>query len=172
VFSFSGILWRMEKDFCSICRSSAAVRDAVNHALEKRVKMRDIAKQSGFSKSAIHRHSQNCRSRQVLLDHRARRAHVRDRKIVIVWPNKAIPKNLDENSIVIRVVYEQQPVGNPGALINDGWTAESQETFLRFCSHEVKQHYINGVHEGALVENVERNFAGLPISDNQNMHLN
>jgi hypothetical protein len=60
----------MPRKECSICTSPEPVQRIVNQQLAGRVKMTDIAAASGFSKSAVHRHSSKCLGRAVLRDYR------------------------------------------------------------------------------------------------------
>jgi hypothetical protein len=44
---------------CKICEAAGAA-EIVNKLLDKKTFLRDIARETGFSKSAVHRHSQKC----------------------------------------------------------------------------------------------------------------
>jgi hypothetical protein len=48
------------KGDCSICAAPPEVVRAINAALSKKEKLRDLAARSGFSKSALVRHSNKC----------------------------------------------------------------------------------------------------------------
>jgi hypothetical protein len=61
----------MAKKSCSICASP--IVDLINAELEKQSKMADIAKLSGFSKSAIGRHSLNCLTRMRIQSHASKK---------------------------------------------------------------------------------------------------
>jgi hypothetical protein len=58
---------------------------AINSALAKRDKLRDIASRSGFSKSAIGRHSQKCMPQKILNDYRD--AQTTNGRSVVCWPD-------------------------------------------------------------------------------------
>ncbi len=45
---------------CSICSAPGDAAETVNAMLQKRIPLKQIALETGFSKSAVHRHSQKC----------------------------------------------------------------------------------------------------------------
>jgi hypothetical protein len=104
---------------CSICSAPVQVLKAINEGLAKRTKMRDLAKQSGFSKSAIGRHSKNCLARQILSSYQTTRFNPALGRIFVRWPDDPIcPEDVrgrflpahripGEHDVVIYVVYEK-----------------------------------------------------------------
>ena len=109
---------------CSVCSAPAQVTASVNLELSKRTKLRDIAKLSGISKSAIHRHSQKCLPREVLAAYKTARFNPNVGRVFVQWPEdpscpsdvrgkllnaRAVVASLDEiteNDVVLNVVYE------------------------------------------------------------------
>ena len=90
---------------CSVCSSPASVRAAVDSALAKHEKLRDIAHKSGFSKSAVHRHSQKCVARNVLSSHKAHFA--RGGKFFAWFPNQPFPTGLRDGDFVLEIIYAE-----------------------------------------------------------------
>src|SRR5579859_102476 len=69
---------------CSVCVSPPAVRDAIESQVREGIKLRDIERQSGFSKSDISRHCRNCVARNELTRHRSERVgSLKDSRIVL-----------------------------------------------------------------------------------------
>lgn len=110
------------KKTCSICTAPAEVQDAVNAALSKNTKLRDLAAQSRFSKSALHRHSQRCLARQVLTQHRTAKFNERRDLIFVEFPGQPPILQTPErplgfegvmritpapNDLIIKVTFEQ-----------------------------------------------------------------
>jgi len=145
----------MGKGSCSVCSAPANVTAAVNTALSKKEKLRDIAAMAGLSKSAIHRHSKHV-YRDTLSAHAARFDY-RTNKLLVIWPGESIPSNLDEHTVILKVEYESLPLYNPSALKRDGqWTADAQRDFFARVPANVQRGFVNGEHEKALLENQQR----------------
>jgi hypothetical protein len=98
----------------------------VNELLAKKARFIDISKMSGFSKSAIGRHSQKCLSRQVLRDYRdLRTPHTR---YIVRQPNGELfhvdvripSSSLRDDDVILQVSFELPPTPdtarNPAAL--------------------------------------------------------
>ena len=104
---------------CSICSAPVEVVRAINSALAKREKMRDIAARSGFSKSAIHRHSQRCVPREIISAHKSARFDARTGRVFVSWPDdpscpadtrgKLLPGHRipGEHDVMLHVQYEK-----------------------------------------------------------------
>jgi hypothetical protein len=74
---------------CSICSAPVQVLNAVNDALAKHEKLRDIAARSGFSKSAIGRHKLKCCPREILTSYKSARFDHQHGRIFVQMPNDA-----------------------------------------------------------------------------------
>jgi hypothetical protein len=92
-------------------------------ALERRIRLRDLEARSGFSKSALHRHSQNCLPTALLSAYRQQK-FVKPSRFVVLWPKSAnmpaatagadrsgLPlvfdiKNLSPEDVTIEVLFE------------------------------------------------------------------
>jgi hypothetical protein len=126
----------MGKGDCSVCSAPAEVFAAVNNALRKKEKLRDIEARAGFSRSALHRHSKNCLPKLILAEHKALTFNPKNGREVVSWPNGTFTvhgkpireENLLPDDLLIRVTYESTPIGllgNPRAVPFDDRTAES-----------------------------------------------
>lgn len=104
---------------CSICAAPAEIQKAVNDSLKNRERLRDLSKRSGFSRSALSRHSRKCIRREVLAQHRSDYFQPGD-QIAVVYPSgtshewsSGKPFNADEVAkqifFVLEVVYEKPP---------------------------------------------------------------
>jgi hypothetical protein len=111
---------------CSICSSPPAVSAAVNRQLEQKIRMRDIAAAAGFSKSAVHRHSQKCVPRQVMAQHKAGKFDPQTMLSWYLWPNgdltrQAIPYGFrggvrdkpGPRDLIFKIKYEALPPPKP-----------------------------------------------------------
>lgn len=76
------ILAGMAKGICSVCAAPPDVVQAVNEAIRKREKFRELAARTAFSRAALHRHSKKCIPRNILAEHKARKF---DNLRQIVW---------------------------------------------------------------------------------------
>jgi hypothetical protein len=56
---------------CSICSAPPEIRADIDAALEKGEGFKQLASRCAFSKSSLHRHSQNCLSKARLASHKA-----------------------------------------------------------------------------------------------------
>jgi hypothetical protein len=80
---------------CSICAAPVEVIGAINDALRKKEKLRDIEARAGFSRSALSRHSRNCIPKLILAEHKARAAKPRSGRHVVQWPPAGTLTTLD-----------------------------------------------------------------------------
>jgi len=71
---------------CSICSAPPEVLAAVNEALRKREKFRDLAERTGFSRASLHRHSKRCVPRDTLAQYKARTAVIPSGRTIVAWP--------------------------------------------------------------------------------------
>jgi hypothetical protein len=102
---------------CSICSAPADVRAAVNEALARREKFLDLAARTGFSKSALHRHSQRCVPREILSRYKNQRTPPAPERELVRWPDGRIfvwrtqqpvaPDEVRPNDIVFSVAYNR-----------------------------------------------------------------
>lgn len=124
---------------CSICAAPAEVLTAINYALARHEKLRDIEKRSGFSKSSLHRHSNKCIPRNAIVSYKTVKLNSVGRRYVVQWPDgslttstvfdsrgHAVEQRADqplqrltfdqinpETDIVLVVEYEKAIVKNP-----------------------------------------------------------
>lgn len=75
---------------CSICTAPAYIRNAVDVELSRRTRLRDIAKMTHLSKSAIHRHSKRCVSRTSLQGLHTARFNPELHRVLTRWPNDPV----------------------------------------------------------------------------------
>src|SRR5258708_2007182 len=163
------------------CRNNCTLRDkpdvlkTVKALLEKKYSAHKIEKLIGIGHSIIGRHSFHCWTKlaaEKIRSERERKRHPVKTKIVVWWPDDPKP-NLQENELLVKVVFIEQPILNPQGLMVDGaWTADAQKTFCELVGPEVKSKYISGMHENALRENFERSIPpelkfGVPTSDSK-----
>ncbi len=139
---------------CSICKAPPEVLAAVNEALRKREKFRDLAARTVFSRATLHRHSKKCLQRAALAEHKARALNPRSGRMVVQWPTGALslygnkpirPEDLLRDDFLFVVEYENidaAAVGNPRGLSP---TPEN----------------INRLHDLAIIEDAERTAAKL-----------
>ena len=142
---------------CSICAAPPEVLKAVNEALGKKEKLRNVAKRSGFSKSTLGRHRLNCLPREIIASNRSKRFNSASGQVFVSWPDDpscppdvrgkllndrgavvASLEQITENDIVMNVVYEA-PSDYYGLLDSEG----------RYLSADT-------AHARALQENAER----------------
>jgi hypothetical protein len=157
-----------DPSMCSKLNCSFAARPDVlkiiNGLLAQKVSAKKIEQQTGIPHTTAGRHSQFCVIRQQAATLKAR-TNPRSQKIVVWWPDAPYPADqITENCFVLKVVYEPGYIGNPQALAPDGWTPEAQTLFMNRVSLDVKMSYIDGQHEDALRENLERD-AGNQIAE-------
>lgn len=112
----------MAKGICSVCAAPPDVLAAVNDAIRKHEKFRDLAARTAFSRAALHRHSQKCVSRDTLSSHKSNRYDPRTDLLLIQWPGQlpalqGIPGGFlgtvrtspGPNDLVLRVEFECEP---------------------------------------------------------------
>jgi hypothetical protein len=114
----------MPRGTCSICAAPVEIRDAVAHALKRKEKLRDIAARCQFSKSALHRHAQNCLRRVILQE--AKTARNNSSRVIVLWSRldgtkDEIPRDVRDNDTLVCVTFEELDVraicnANPRAL--------------------------------------------------------
>jgi hypothetical protein len=72
---------------CSICSANPDVLAAVNQALQNKQKLDDLARESGFSRAALSRHSRKHMLRHALARNREiRLLNMDGRRVVAQWP--------------------------------------------------------------------------------------
>jgi hypothetical protein len=115
---------------CTICAAPPVVKTAVNAAPSKKEKMRDIAARGGFSKSAVHRHSQRYVWRDVLAACKtSTRFDPHNQRIFVQWPDdpiciadtrsKFVPDQIPrENDAILRVNMKSHSLSIPTCLSN------------------------------------------------------
>ena len=105
---------------CSICSAPAEVQSAVNMALRKRERLRDIQARAGFSRSALSRHSIKCLGKQILDEHKTAFFNHKTDSAWIEWPDsppglsivaenlagQARPTVPRTNDVVLRIAFE------------------------------------------------------------------
>jgi hypothetical protein len=111
---------------CSICSAPREIRERVNDALAKKVKLRTLAAESGFSRAGLSRHNRKCLPKQQLKNFRDTRKGARSGgRILIRWGeggvfcyNRAaeIAAVPNDNDILIQVTFAKSLVQNPPAL--------------------------------------------------------
>jgi hypothetical protein len=115
----------MSKGTCSICSASTDVVHAINAALEKKIPLRDLAKQSGFSRAGLSRHSRNCVGRTAISHHASMQSDLWGgrARLITVWPdengNPQFPDDFKPEDVFLVVEYERFPdkPQNPSALL-------------------------------------------------------
>jgi hypothetical protein len=109
----------MAKQSCSICAAPSDVLAAIDTALKKGEKLRDLEKRTPFSRSTLSRHGRACIPRQTLTNYR--RFNPATDKAWVRWPGQPIPAGMRDNDVLLNVVYEHidpREVGNPPALVS------------------------------------------------------
>jgi hypothetical protein len=78
----------MAKLSCTICSSPPDVRNAIDEALYKKEKLRDLEKRCAFSRATLSRHSRRCLPKNTLEAHRTRgRFNQYKHRIWIAFPD-------------------------------------------------------------------------------------
>lgn len=98
----------MAKGICSVCSAPGNVLQAVNDALARKEKLRDLEKRSGFSRSALSRHGRRCIAVQTLTTYRDNKFHPETDRAIVRWPNQTIPA-LGPNDWLVAVSFEDMP---------------------------------------------------------------
>jgi hypothetical protein len=75
----------MTKGICSIC--DAPVRAEIDAALRKGDPLRQLEARSGFSRSALSRHSRKCLAREAVAEHKNRKVDLTTQLVWTEWPN-------------------------------------------------------------------------------------
>lgn len=134
----------MGKGECSICNAPPEVFAAVNAALRKKEKLRDIEARAGFSRSALSRHGRNCLPRFVLATRKARaELNLKHCREVVSWPNgtftldgEPIPEQqVRPDDTLFVVTYQKTPLDkfkNPSALVSEAVSKAAAEDAARF----------------------------------------
>ena len=153
------------------CRTSCSftnrpdILKTVNALLEKRYSAKKIEGLTGIGHSIVGRHHLHCfvKSRAELI-RKERQFDPSRRKIIVQWPGQVIAASeIDHDTVVLRVLYEHGFIGNPHGLTHNGaWNEAAQKSFLDRVTPNVKRSYIDGIHEDALAENAEFDFARDP----------
>jgi hypothetical protein len=136
---------RMGRHDCSVCLSPVA--SAVNAELLKprheRMKLRELEKLSGLSRSALGRHSLNCIPKLRLALNREKKVHASGTgRMVVFWPQHGDTPSrfsdgdrivredeLRDDDLVLAVSYESTPLHefkNPIALVTPELVAEAE----------------------------------------------
>jgi hypothetical protein len=115
---------------CSVCESPTEVLKSVNESLVRRVKLRDIAKMCGLSKSAIGRHKLKCVPREILRNYKNAKFNAQRGRVFVKWPHdecvppedrgKITPSHLEmtADDVLIVVCYETKLFDELGRYVN------------------------------------------------------
>lgn len=76
---------------CSICKANETVRAAVEQALQNKQKLDDLARESGFSRAALSRHSRKHMLRHALTRHRDMKMNLDGCRVVTQMPMPGRP---------------------------------------------------------------------------------
>jgi hypothetical protein len=112
---------------CSICSSAPlAVLTALNDALTKRTKtLRVLAKESGYSRATLSRHSRKCIARSAVEENLRLRFDPRVDRLKVLWPGDNPKPEDGPNVYYLKVVYEDPP---PARVINAAKIATSSQS--------------------------------------------
>lgn len=113
---------------CTVCAAPANVRAAVDARLKEKQPLRELSKQTGFSRSGLSRHSRVCVSRTTVEEYRGRsKTDLRNRRYVVAWPADppalwrytadGAETELRDSDVLLTVRYVRAAVRNPTALL-------------------------------------------------------
>lgn len=112
---------------CLVCKLPPETREAIEAAIRKKEKYRDLEARTGISKSCLHRHAHKHMAREIIEAHRAGRFHPGKHRIVYAYPDHfealmrresirphdftvTIPRDqLTENDFLIEVSFDAPP---------------------------------------------------------------
>jgi hypothetical protein len=130
---------------CTVCKAPPEVLEAINAAIRKREKFRDLAARTAFSRATLHRHSQKCLQRAALAEHKARIVNAQSGRMIVQWPTGALsyggtpihPEDLRQDDFLLVVRYEKRRASAYGNLYSP--TAEQIAELVEMAINEDAQ---------------------------------
>jgi hypothetical protein len=116
---------------CSICSLPPDALAAINSKLRARVKFRDLARESGISKSTLQRHAAKCIEREILNQHKQTAAFDPLYRFHVQWPGETLETPLGETGVTFVVEYAPLCIASYGDLRSAPY---SQENFSQWVT--------------------------------------
>jgi len=119
----------MPRPTCRICEAPGDARTIVDALLSQKIFLREIAKQTGFSKSSVHRHSRNCYIAGAAKSLQSVRFDPARDRVFVRWPGQPFDEaKLAKNDWIVNVVYEKLEVENPSAPVDEALAEDRART--------------------------------------------
>jgi hypothetical protein len=124
---------------CSVCSlADANILDAINKAIREKKKFRDLAAQTGISKSTLQRHAAKCLPLEILARHKSAGFDPLYR-FRTLWPGQELTELPNDSVCVFAVQYAPQCVASYGDLRNAPYSQENFSQWLALAVAEVAE---------------------------------